>query len=188
MTQYDITLREGLPTEMQTLLRDLPRDGWEDHPNFARSTRNWMSAHQSFRRVGGILQADAERFLDGDLAHDDYAARLAHAGHSLIQSLHGHHTWEDRKFFPELEEADPRFARGLEMLETDHETLHTLLDGMARTGNRTVQLATLEPAQMTEEVKPLRDMAERLNAFLHRHLTDEEDLVVPIVLHHKLRG
>ncbi|WP_417723993.1 hemerythrin domain-containing protein [Salipiger sp.] len=188
MTHHDITLREGLPTEMQTLLRDLPRDGWDDHPNFARATRQWMGAHQGFRELGAALLGDAEDFLDGRMPAERYAPRLARGGHALIRNLHGHHTWEDRSFFPELEAADPRFARGLEMLEGDHVTLDALLDDIARTGNRAVQLATLAPDQMAEEVKPLRDMTERLTGFLTRHLTDEEDLVVPIVLHHKLRG
>ncbi|MBN9888462.1 hemerythrin domain-containing protein [Salipiger abyssi] len=188
MTQYDITLRDGLPTEMQTLLRDLPRDGWEAHPNFARATRNWMGAHLKFRALGDALQGDAEAFLDGALPQDRYAERLAHGGHALVQHLHGHHSWEDRQFFPELEAADPRFTRGLEMLETDHVALDGLLDDLTRQGNRVVQLATLAPDQMAEEARPMRDTLERLNGFLARHLNDEEDLVVPIVLHHRLRG
>ncbi|MCR8550706.1 hemerythrin domain-containing protein [Salipiger sp. P9] len=188
MTQYDITQREGLPNDLQTLLRDLPRDGWEAHPNFARATRNWMGAHQKFRALGTALQGDAEDFLDTRIPEERYAERLAHGGHALVQHLHGHHAWEDHRFFPELEAVDPRFARGLEMLESDHVALDGLLDTLTRQGNRVVQLATLAPAQMGEEARPLRDTLERLNRFLLRHLTDEEDLVVPILLHHKLRG
>lgn len=188
MTQYDIALREGLPTDMQTLLRGFPRDGWEAHPNFARATRNWMSAHQKFRQLGAALQGDAEDFLGGRMEDGRYAERLAHGGHALVQHLHGHHSWEDHQFFPELEAADPRFARGLEMLETDHVALDGLLDTLTRQGNRVVQLATLAPDQMAEEARPMRDTLERLGGFLTRHLTDEEDLVVPIILHHKLSG
>ncbi|MBY6160783.1 hemerythrin domain-containing protein [Mameliella alba] len=187
MTQT-IETRSGLPEEMQTLLRTLPRDGWHRHPHLADSTRNWMRAHQGFRQLAEIVQEDSEAFLNKDLSEDAYAGRLAHFGNLLVRNLQGHHTWEDRKFFPELEAADPRFAEGLEMLESDHLALDDLLDRFTRGANRTVQLATLDPRQMAEEARPVRDHAERLRGFLHRHLTDEEDLVVPILLHHRLRG
>ena len=185
---HDIETRRGLPEEMQTLLRILPRDGWQAHPHLADSTRNWMRAHQGFRQLGRIEQDDSEAFLNRDLDGQDYAGRLAHYGNLLVRNLHGHHTWEDRRFFPELEQADPRFAHGLEMLESYHVALDDLLDRFTRAANRTVQLATLEPRQMGEEARPVRDLSETLRGFLARHLTDEEDLVVPILLHHRLRG
>jgi hypothetical protein len=185
---HHITTREGLPPEMRTLLRDLPRDGWQAHPTFARSIRNWMGAHQGFRQLGEIIQEDSETFLDGGTEAERYAGRLAHFGNLLVRNLHGHHSWEDRSYFPELRDADPRFAEGLDMLEGDHVELDGLLEHFTRGANRVVQLATLEPAQMMAEAGPLRDLAERLNGFLDRHLTDEEDLVVPILLHHGLRG
>lgn len=188
MTQHHIQTRAGLPSEMQALLRDLPRDDWPGHPHFRRPTAQWMRAHEGFRMLGAVLERDSERFLDGHLDGQVYARRVADLGHSLVRSLHGHHTWEDRTFFPELEAADPRFADGLAMLEADHVALDGLIDEVTHHGNRVVKLATLAPDQMREDAGPLRDVAERMNGFLDRHLTDEEDLVVPIVLHHKLRG
>ncbi|AUC51951.1 cation-binding protein [Sagittula sp. P11] len=185
---YDINTREGLPPEMRTLYRDLPRDGWLDHPGLKQATRNWMGAHLGFRHTGALLKAETERFLDKETPADLYAERLGYFGHRLVVSLHGHHTWEDRSFFPELEEADPRFARGLEMLESDHATLDETLDRLTRQANRVIALETLDPAQMTEEAGPLHDTVTSLTSFLERHLTDEEDLVVPIILHHRLRG
>lgn len=187
MTQ-DIETRNGLPEEMQTLLRTLPRDGWHRHPHLAESTRNWMGAHQGFRQLARIVQQDTEAFLDNRTEPEAYVPRLAHFGNLLVRNLHGHHTWEDRNFFPELQRADPRFERGLEMLESDHVALDDLLDRFTRTANRTVQLSTLDPRQMAEQARPVRDMAATLRGFLDRHLTDEEDLIVPILLHHRLRG
>ncbi|MEL7115782.1 MAG: hemerythrin domain-containing protein, partial [Pseudomonadota bacterium] len=180
--------REGLPSDMQILLRDLPRDRWQAHPNFRRPTEQWMGAHQGFRQLGAIVQEDVEDFLAKDIEDQYLARRLGWFGGLLVRNLHGHHTWEDGQFFPELEAADARFARGLEMLETDHEELDALIDTLTRQANRVIQLETLDPAQMPEEAKPLRDTCAQLNRFLARHLTDEEDLVVPIILHHKLRG
>lgn len=188
MTQHDITLRDGLPTEMQILLRELPREGWQGHPHFAKSTQNWMGAHAGFRQLGGLLAEDTRAFVERQMDGPTFADRLGFVGNLLVRNLHGHHSWEDRSFFPELRDADPRFEAGLEMLETDHVALDELLDDLTRQGNRVIKLQDLDPAQMTEEAKPLADTADKLTGFLERHLTDEEDLVVPIILHHALRG
>lgn len=188
MTQYDIQTRAGLPTDMQTLLRDLPRDGWQEHPAFARSIQNWMGAHHMFRQLSEILRLETESYLDTGSDPETYVGRLAHFGNLLVRNLHGHHTWEDHHFFPELDAADPRFSAGLEMLEKDHVALDNLLDRFTRQANRVVQLAQLEPAQLRDEVGPVHGHASEIEGFLDRHLTDEEDLAVPILLHHNLRG
>ena len=91
-----------------------------------------MGAHQMFRQLGAIVQEDSETFLDKGMETDRYAGRLAHFGNLLVRNLHGHHTWEDRSYFPELQAADPRFADGLEMLEGDHAELDALLDRFTR--------------------------------------------------------
>ncbi len=188
MTHLSIDTRQGLPSEMQILLRDYPRATWPQNPNLARSTRNWMAAHAMFRQLAALITEDTQRFLDKDDDPQVYAGRLAHFGNQLVRNLHGHHHWEDRNFFPELEAADPRFADGLAMLEGDHAALDPLLDQFTRQANRVVQLAGLEEAQMPDEAGPLAGLSAGIERFLHRHLSDEEDLSVPILLHHRLRG
>jgi iron-sulfur cluster repair protein YtfE (RIC family) len=188
MTQHSIDTRQGLPTEMQILLRDYPRVTWPENPNLARSTQNWMAAHSMFRQLAAIITQETQGFLDKASDPQRYAGRLAHYGNLLVRNLHGHHHWEDRAFFPELEAADPRFAAGLAMLEGDHVALDALLERFTRQANRVVQLATLEEAQMPAEAGPLAEVSAGIEQFLHRHLTDEEELAVPILLHHRLRG
>lgn len=185
---HNIHTRQGLPDEMQILLRDYPREVWPDHPNFARSIQNWMGAHAMFRQLGKITTTDTEAFLQKDMDPERYASRLGHFGTLLVRNLHGHHTWEDRDYFPELMAADDRFEAGLEMLETDHEVLDQTLDTFTRTANRFLKLSELDPKQAYEEASGLRDQTEAIGRFLTRHLTDEEELVVPILLHHKMRG
>ena len=188
MTQYDINVRQGLPTEMQTLLREYPRDDWPDHPNLAASTRNWLGAHSSFRQLAAILQSDTQQVIDKTLAPEDHAKRLSRFGNLLVHNLHGHHHWEDHSFFPELEKADPRFVRGLEMLETDHHEMDGLLENLTGTANRYLKLLHLSPTDSERELSALETHTSGIDRFLTRHLTDEEDLVVPILLHHRLRG
>lgn len=184
---HTIPLRQGLPDEMQVLLRAYPRDTWPDHPNFARSVRNWMGAHETFRALSGYVLDDTEAYLDRRLDDQDYAACLAKYGHVLVRNLHGHHHWEDTKFFPELGAAERDLTPGLDLLEADHTALDATLERFTRSANRVVQLAQLSPADMPSEVPDVHDSARAIAALLDRHLSDEEDLVVPIILHHQLR-
>lgn len=188
MTQYDINVRQGLPEEMQLLLRDYPRDAWPDHPNFAASIGNWMGAHRMFRQVAELITLDTQERLDDNSDPESYARRLARFGNMLVRNLHGHHGWEDHQFFPELEAADARFNRGLEMLETDHAEMDQILDDLTGSANRYLKLMDMSPKDADAEVSDILKASEGIQTFLKRHLTDEEDLVVPILLHHKLRG
>ncbi len=187
MTQT-LQLREGLPDDMRILLRDYPREAWPDHPHFARSIQNWMGAHKMFRQLGDVTRKDTENYLDDDLSSGAFCRRLSYYGDHLVRNLHGHHTWEDRKFFPELSRADGRFDDGLEVLEGDHLLLDETLERFTRSANRAIKLFQLDEAQAYEEVGTLQHHATDIGSFLARHLADEEDLVVPIILHHKLRG
>jgi hypothetical protein len=185
--QFDIRT-DDMPTEMQSLLRDYPRGAWDAHPGFKEKTRHWLGAHQMFRQLSASVRHDTERFLDGNSDAQDYAGRLSYRGRMLVGNLHGHHGWEDHSYFPELSAADPRFDAGLEILEKDHAALDAVLDKFTRTANRTIQLVQLDEAAAREEAGNMLGLAGTIEAFLERHLSDEEELAVPIILHHRLRG
>ena len=179
---------EDMPEGMQFLLDRYPRDSWEAHPGFKEKTRHWLGAHQMFRRVAERIRLDNESLLDRDVAIDDYAARLSYYGGNLVGNLHGHHGWEDRSYFPELSAADPRFDAGLALLEQDHTDLDKVLDDFTRCANRLIKLSALDEAQALKEAGQVHNSSVVLEAFLKRHLSDEEELAVPIILHHRLRG
>lgn len=177
-----------MPEEMRFLLEIYPRDDWEAHPGFKEKTRHWLGAHRMFRRVAERVRLDTEALLNKDVELDDYVGRLSHFGGNLVGNLHGHHGWEDRSYFPELSAADPRFDAGLDLLEQDHADLDAVLHDMTRKANRVIRLSTLDERQAHEEAKAVLPAAEAIEAFLKRHLADEEELAVPIILHHRLRG
>ena len=179
---------EPMPEDMRLLSRDYPRDGWQAHPGFRDKTRHWLGAHQMFRRLGNLVRSETERYLDRNRDPEDYAARLSYYGDALVRNLHGHHGWEDHSFFPELTAADPRFDAGLEILEQDHQALDIVLDRFTRVANRTIKLIQLDEVAARDEAGAVHAEAEVIEAFLARHLSDEEDLAVPIILHHRLRG
>ena len=187
LDQFEIR-SDGMPTEMQSLLRDYPRDAWDAHPGFKEKTRHWLGAHRMFRQLSASVRKDTENFLSGDKDANDFAGRLSYRGGALVGNLHGHHGWEDHSYFPELSAADPRFDAGLDILENDHAALDVVLDSFTRRANRTIQLVQLDENAAREEAGKLHGATETIEAFLERHLTDEEELAVPIILHHRLRG
>jgi hypothetical protein len=66
--------------------------------------------------------------------------------------------------------------------------LDVVLDSFTRTANRTIKLVQLDKKAAREDAGKLHGVAQTIEAFLQRHLTDEEELAVPIILHHRLRG
>lgn len=188
MTKVFEMRSNDMPAEMQILLNTYPRDTWETHPGFREKTENWLGAHKMFRQLGGIITTEVEKYLDRSQGTDDFATRLSYYGDMMVRNLHGHHGWEDHSYFPELSAADPRFDAGLEILEKDHQELDVVLESFSKTANRVIQLAQLDEKQVRDEAGDLHSISETIEAFLKRHLSDEEDLAVPIILHHRLRG
>lgn len=188
MLDTPIVRTTDMPPELRVLLEQHPRDSWPAHPGFREKTRQWLSAHQMFRQLAARVREDAETYLDGDLEGPTYAAGLSRFGGALVGNLTGHHGWEDRVYFPELSAADPRFDAGLEILEQDHDDLDQVLATFTSTANRAIKLIQLDEAQARSEIGQTQATAEVIEAFLQRHLGDEEDLAVPIILEHRLRG
>ena len=180
---------EALPEGMRVLLETHPRGSWDSHPGFRERTRQWMAAHQMFRRLAELVRSDAEQYVDRSKDTEVYVKRLSRFGNQLVGNLHGHHGWEDREFFPELSTADPRFDRGLELLENDHRNLDLVLADFTRSANRVIKLIDLnDGTEALNEAGEVVTHAQTIEQLLARHLTDEEDLAVPIILQHRLRG
>lgn len=174
--------RDGLPDAIRILIEKYPRDLWEGHSNFDGMTQFWLSRHLEFRRALTMMRTDAQTILDDREDRSNTSRRMLHVGHFFIDALHGHHNIEDHHYFPVLSKTEPRLERGFELLDADHHDLHAHLDDLAE---HMSQIAT------TENSLALRDMVGstetalgRFERFMDRHLTDEEDLVVPIVLEH----
>ena len=180
--------KTDMPADMRALLTDYPRDSWEAHPGFKDKTRHWLGAHQMFRHLGETLRTETEGYLEGSCAADEYAAQLSYYGNALVRNLHGHHRWEDSSYFPELSTADPRFDSGLVILEKDHEAMNIVLDEFTKAANRVIKLVQLDEKQAREDSSKLHSLTETIENFLKRHLNDEEELAIPIILHHRLRG
>lgn len=188
MFDHSLLRQEALPDEMRILLDKYPREAWDAHPNFKQATRNWLGAHKMFRALSKAVRQDAEHYLDKLIDPQIYAARLSYRGNALVGNLHGHHGWEDHSYFPELSAADPRFDSGLEILENDHLILDQVLHNFTDAAINTINLIDLDRKTAFDEAASVYESAQVIEKLLTRHLQDEEELAVPIIIHHKLRG
>ncbi|WP_425100271.1 hemerythrin domain-containing protein [Tropicibacter sp. S64] len=172
----DLKTREGLPDALRALVADFPRDAWQSHENFAGLVAFWLDRHMMFRRLSEMLRSDAEAAQDGRLAREQMLPRLSRFGGMLVQSLHGHHQIEDMHYFPILSGKERALERGFEILDRDHHAMDGLLNRFTAAANGVIKGQT-EPGVFREEVLSFE-------AMLLRHLEDEEDLIVPVILKH----
>jgi hemerythrin-like domain-containing protein len=182
--EFDLGTRLHLPAEFQLILADYPREGWQAHPDFNGLAAFWLDRHLDFRQVLARLRSEAEARIDGSLAPEAYAARLQRVGSQFLNGLIGHHQIEDDAYFPELARLEPGIARGFDMLDADHHALHDLIDGFAEGGNAVLMAANAAAGR--EAAGAFHAHLGRFQSLLARHLDDEEDLVLPVVLKHRM--
>ena len=179
--------RDGLPDALRVLLEDYPREAWESDPAFSALIRFWLDRHLMFRRLLAGLDEDTRTMLDGDMDPRAYGARLSRLGGHFLQNLHGHHQIEDAHYFPRLSTLDDRLRRGFEILDRDHHAIDGHLARFADEANAV--LRNIEGARPPlAEVETMRRGIARMTGFLDRHLTDEEELIVPVLLKYQPEG
>ncbi|MBS0124716.1 hemerythrin domain-containing protein [Thetidibacter halocola] len=180
MTQDNaLRARDRLPDALRVLLEQFPRDMWESHRNFAGLVEFWLDRHLMFRRLTEALREDAEAGQDRKIDPQAMRARLSRYGGMLVGQLHGHHQIEDAHYFPVLARREARLETGFAILDKDHHAMDGLLARFTESANAVLQGG--EPGPFRKELLSF----ERL---LHRHLEDEEDLIVPVILKHGAEG
>ena len=172
--------RTGLPEALRVLADALPREGWESHPNFSALTRFWLDRHLMFRDVLGRLVTGAEARIDGGVDPMRHAQETSHYAGFLLNQLHGHHQIEDHHYFPELQRLDGRLERGFALLDADHHALDGHIHALAETTNAYLRAPAGDVGR--DAAGALHQALARFDLLLDRHLNDEEDLVVPVIL------
>lgn len=168
-----LSTRSGLPDALRALVEDFPRTGWQTHPNFGGMVEFWLQRHLMFRQLLERLERDVQLRIDGHIDFDAYAPRLSQYGSTLLNELQGHHHIEDAHYFPRLMQLESRLEAGFGLLEADHQAMDGLLNGMAEAANRVLQGG---------EAGVFADWLEDFGGMLNRHLLDEEEIIVPVIL------
>jgi hemerythrin-like domain-containing protein len=179
--QERLDQRAGLPGDLVWLYERYPREIWRGHANLRGIAEFWLKRHDMFREVGAMLAIGITQFRENDQPPAEFARWLAPRIRFFLGELEGHHTVEDHHYFPVFKQAEARLARGFDLLDSDHHVIHAALERNADVANRFFgQLASAQEARKAAE--RYADENERLVALLHRHLEDEEDLIVPMIL------
>lgn len=187
MSATTLAERAALPDALRILVEKYPRDIWESHHNFDGLTRFWLDRHMMFRRALAQWQDETRGFLDGGRDTRRQGQMTAQIGGFLINELHGHHHIEDVHYFPILSEAEKRLAKGFDLLDADHHALDSFLANLTEAANAHLRKLQDRDADHKASAGQMLTHLDQFEHFLNRHLLDEEELVVPVILHHALK-
>ncbi|MDF1727950.1 MAG: hemerythrin domain-containing protein [Sulfitobacter sp.] len=179
MTDLSLQNRTGLPEPLRLLLKDEPRERWEENPRFAGLVSFWLDRHGMFRQLMAQMGRETESFIDRDRDAQHFARTIGRYGGMFVNQLHGHHQIEDHHYFPVLRQKDPRIEAGFDLLDADHHALDGLLNRFVEQANGAIQAANGPKAR--GEAGVLRAGLTDLERLITRHLDDEEDLIVPVI-------
>ncbi len=182
-----LTARHRLPDPLRVLVETYPRLEWEAHPHFTELTRFWLQMHLGFRQMQGLLVDETQGFLDRGREPRAYAQGLARLASRYLNELHGHHNIEDHHFFPIMKTLDTRIAWGFDLLDADHQAMDGVIQQMAESTNAVLR-AVRDGAPAEAASGALLGHLQGFGRMLDRHLTDEEELVVPVILDHPEAG
>jgi len=169
--------RKGLPDAMRQLLMEFPRTSWENHENLGELARFWLERHLMFRRLLAVLTTDLQGFRDQNMDFETYVPRLSRMGGMLLDQLKGHHHIEDTHYFPQLVALDLKVDGAFALLETDHGAMDGLLHGFATSANQ-----VMTGGENGDFSGALYDTLTGFDRLLDRHLNDEEEIIVPLIL------
>ncbi|MCF8478495.1 MAG: hemerythrin domain-containing protein [Pseudolabrys sp.] len=175
--------RSGWPDDLRVLLARYPRELWDGHANLGDMARFWLSRHTMFRELAGTIDVIMTQFRGGELAPADFPRKLVPRLQFMLEQLGSHHQIEDQHYFPIFRAADERLARGFDVLDGDHHHIHDDMGQTAETANAMLRaLQASDRDTLTRCGDAYAAASGTLIKGLMRHLDDEEDLIVPLIL------
>lgn len=163
--------------------RQYPREGWAGHANFGPLSRFWIQKHDGFRQLGAHLTQGFGAAGDDLSGGIDAHRPLLSALQQYLGHLEGHHSVEDQHYFPLFKRIEPAAVAGFERLEADHVRVDAAMRDIAGrwaaihglwTGNR----------PHGSELAAWHEVIIGFIGEVDRHLDDEEDLLIPVLLKH----
>ena len=158
------------------LYNKLPPDKWFG-ADYAYKTSGWLKVHTNIRKRQRILMQISDAYISGEFDWSEYRSQILKRINMHVLKLHQHHGVEDEGFFPEFVSMYPKLAPAFEILGHDHEYLNELLDKL-QIQNDMLARSEVEDKALAEE---LHKTLVAVTDLLQQHLTDEEDLVIPIL-------
>ena len=182
MEALGLERRAGLPEDLRYLVEKYPREAWLGHANIGGMASMWLQRHDMFRELGGHLSSGIADYREGRATAPEFAQFFAPRLQFFLGQLDGHHNVEDQHYFPIFAAAEKRLKRGFDILDADHHLIHEALDRNADTANGFLRALQEGPDRQRFAADAYADENTRLVAMLTRHLADEEDLIIPLIL------
>lgn len=181
--ETDLDNRPGLPEEWLFLLKQHPRDDWAAHRNLGPLAEFWLARHNGFRQLGHTLDTLLTDFREDRIKADRFGGLFAPRLQQFLSELHHHHQIEDHHYFPVFMAAEKRLVAGFELLESDHELIHHRIETVVKSANKLFgQMGTRDRDAIRRAADNFAGVSDTLISGLMRHLDDEEDLIVPLIL------
>jgi hemerythrin-like domain-containing protein len=174
--------RSGWPDDLRVLIARFPREQWQRHANLGEMARFWLSRHDMFRELAAMIKAIEARFRAGTLSPAKFPRQFVPRLQFLLSQLGAHHQIEDLHYFPIFRAADARLARGFDVLESDHHHIHADMARTAETANALLRALQGDADALRCGGDAYAGASGALLKGLVRHLDDEEDLIVPLIL------
>ncbi len=178
---HHVAMRDGLPNAIRPTLLEEAEQDWRAHPRFAGKARFFMNIHRQLLDGADWLAQITETLLDtpnNDVSDQVAVAGLQQRATHLLQFAHGHHEIEDHGYFPQFLRLYPNLARAMSLLDGDHQVLDEALNGVE------TELAGVFRAPARDSTAALYRHAAALKKIMHRHIADEEEVIIPIFLRH----
>jgi iron-sulfur cluster repair protein YtfE (RIC family) len=174
--------RTGWPEDLRLLVSRYPREQWQGHENLGSMARFWLSRHDMFRELAGMIERITADFRAGAVPAKELPRQLVPRLQFLLSQLNVHHQIEDLHYFPIFRGAEQRLARGFDVLEEDHHAIHADMAATAETANALLGALSGDPGALKSCGNDYASASAALLKGLIRHLDDEEDLIVPLIL------
>jgi len=179
----DLASRAGLSDAVAWLRADYPSADWRTHRSFGQLADFWLHVHAALRAEGAQVAAVVQAFREGRTDAGGFQRAFVPDINQFLQHLTAHHTIEDQAYFPKFRALDARMATGFDVLERDHAAIHHALETSVDSARAMLAALGGEHDGQRRAADGYAADHDRLLALLGRHLADEEDLVMPAMLH-----
>ena len=143
--------------------------------------------HLSFRQSLETITVQTAALADGNADPRQAGQRLGRIDGQLQDHLHGQYGIEDRLYIPSIARLDQDLSAGFDLLERNNHASDAQLAILANQANAVPRL--LSQGKLARgEAAAFDGVLAGLDRFVDRHLIDEEDLIVPVLLHHGERA
>lgn len=178
----NLARRSGWPDDLRVLIARYPREQWDTHANLGAMARFWLSRHAMFRELSAAIEQITGQYRDQMLQPAEFARQFVPRLQFLLDQLNVHHQIEDLHYFPIFRAADTRLVRGFDILEGDHHHIHADMARTADNANALLQALKADVDTLSRCSDAYAESSGVLIKGLIRHLDDEEDLIVPLIL------